>query len=104
MIWMPSLSEEAMNRIFANIMGGWLGCVRPELQSLAQPIITATVNMFFQISQDLLPTPVKCHYTFNLRDPAKMVQGVLMVNVKLSLQNQKDLISLYLHEMCRQFR
>ena len=29
------------------------------------------------------------HYTFNLRDPAKMVQGMLMVDVKSSLQKQK---------------
>merc|ERR550532_3172192 len=104
MIWMPSLSEEAMNRIFANIMGGWLGCVRPELEALAQPIIKATVNMFFQISQDLLPTPVKCHYTFNLRDPAKMVQGVLMVDVKLALKDRNDFLKLWLHEASRQFR
>lgn len=24
MVWMTALSEEAMNRIFANILGGWL--------------------------------------------------------------------------------
>ena len=63
---------------------------RPHRQELADPIIRCTVDMYQKISSDLLPTPVKCHYTFNLRDPAKMLQGIMMVNVKLSLNNNKD--------------
>jgi len=104
MVWMTALSEEAMNRIFANILGGWLGHVKPELEECAVPIIKATVELFFRISEDLLPTPVKCHYTFNLRDPSKMVQGMLMVSVKHSLTKRQDLLELFLHEACRQFR
>ena len=104
MIWIPALSQNAMHRILSSILGGWLGVNKPDLQSLADPIMTATVKMFFQISQDLLPTPVKCHYTFNLRDPAKMVQGMLMIDVKSSLQKQEDLIDLFLHESSRVFR
>jgi dynein heavy chain len=104
MIWMPSISNEAMNTILASILGGWLGHVKPDVQNLAKPIIKSTVDMFSRITQDLLPTPVKCHYTFNLRDPAKIVQGMMMVNVKKSLQNQDQLVDLYLHEACRQFR
>merc|ERR1712196_690033 len=73
MIWMPSLLQEAMNTILASILGGWLGHVKPEVQNLAVPLIKATVDMYTRITTDLLPTPVKCHYTFNLRDPAKMV-------------------------------
>jgi len=104
MMWIPALSQDAMQRILASILGGWLGVNKPDLEELATPIIKATVQMFFQIAQDLLPTPVKCHYTFNLRDPAKMMQGMLMVDIKHSLKNDKDLIDLYLHESCRVFR
>ncbi|CAJ1382663.1 unnamed protein product, partial [Effrenium voratum] len=104
MIWIPALSQDAMHRILSSILGGWLGVNRADLQSLAVPVINATVKMFFQISQDLLPTPVKCHYTFNLRDPAKMIQGMLMVDVKSTLKTDKDLIDLFLHESCRVFR
>merc|ERR1719160_349894 len=104
MIWMTALSTEAMNRILSSILGGWLGEVKPDLKPLAAPIIHATVEMFFKITNDLLPTPVKCHYTFNLRDPAKMVQGMLMVNVKKGLKTPDDLYDLFLHEASRQFR
>ncbi|CAE7749350.1 DNAH6 [Symbiodinium sp. CCMP2592] len=72
------------------VAGGWLGVNKPDLQELSVPVINATVKMFFQISKDLLPTPVKCHYTFNLRDPAKMVQGMLMVDVKTSLKSNQE--------------
>jgi len=85
------------------ILGGWLGVQAPDLQDLAVPIVSATVDIFFKIVTDLLPTPLKCHYTFNLRDPAKMVQGMLMVNVKTDLTDSESLTRLWLHETCRQF-
>ncbi|CAK0841283.1 unnamed protein product [Prorocentrum cordatum] len=104
MLWMPNLSLEAMNQILSSILGGWLHNVKPDLEGVAVPIVKASVDMFFKITNDLLPTPVKCHYTFNLRDPAKVVQGMLMVNVKKALNSEKDLTNLFLHEMSRQFR
>eukprot|EP00746_Dinoflagellata_sp_MGD_P154845 gnl/MRDRNA2_/MRDRNA2_85065_c0_seq4.p1 gnl/MRDRNA2_/MRDRNA2_85065_c0~~gnl/MRDRNA2_/MRDRNA2_85065_c0_seq4.p1 ORF type:complete len:4104 (-),score=817.24 gnl/MRDRNA2_/MRDRNA2_85065_c0_seq4:76-11610(-) len=104
MIWMTALSSEAMNRILSSILGGWLGEVKQDLQPLAVPIIQSTVEMFFKITNDLLPTPAKCHYTFNLRDPAKMVQGMLMINVKKGLKSESDLYELFMHETARQFR
>eukprot|EP00929_Paragymnodinium_shiwhaense_P038463 TRINITY_DN20312_c0_g2_i5.p1 TRINITY_DN20312_c0_g2~~TRINITY_DN20312_c0_g2_i5.p1 ORF type:complete len:4212 (-),score=1387.32 TRINITY_DN20312_c0_g2_i5:193-12828(-) len=104
MMWMPSLSESAMNRILSSILGGWLGSVQPTLRPLSSSLVKAAVDIFFRISEDLLPTPLKCHYTFNLRDPAKMIQGMMMISVKHSLQEEKDLINLFLHEASRQFR
>jgi dynein heavy chain len=104
MMWMTALSEEAMNRILLSILSGWTNLVAPNLADIAQPIVKAGVEVFYKCSNDLLPTPEKCHYTFNLRDPAKMLQGMLMVNVKLSLNSEQDFINLFLHESCRQFR
>ncbi|CAE8718870.1 unnamed protein product, partial [Polarella glacialis] len=103
MIWMASLPQVTMRRILTSILGGWLGVQAPDLQDLAVPIVSATVDIFFKIVTDLLPTPLKCHYTFNLRDPAKMVQGMLMVNVKTDLTDSESLTRLWLHETCRQF-
>ena len=104
MVWMVSLPADTMNRILGSIFSGWLGLNKPELQELGAPIMAATVDTFFSITRDLLPTPLKCHYTFNLRDPAKMLQGVLMVSLRTDLTDKDSLVSLSLHEACRQFR
>eukprot|EP00928_Gymnodinium_smaydae_P068043 TRINITY_DN5109_c0_g2_i1.p1 TRINITY_DN5109_c0_g2~~TRINITY_DN5109_c0_g2_i1.p1 ORF type:complete len:2204 (+),score=637.65 TRINITY_DN5109_c0_g2_i1:114-6725(+) len=104
MIWMTSLPSETMNRILCSILSGWLMLNNAELERFAKPIVSCTVDMFFKIVTDLLPTPAKCHYTFNLRDPAKMLQGVLMVHVETELKSRDSLVGLWLHEACRQFR
>ena len=53
--------------------------------------------------QELLPTPAKSHYTFNLRDLAKVMQGVLSAESKC-VKNKKDFLRLYIHESTRVFR
>ncbi|CAJ1432691.1 unnamed protein product [Effrenium voratum] len=92
MIWMTALPQDTMHRILSSILGGWLGVKKPALQDMAGSIVSASVEMFFRTIADLLPTPVKCHYTFNLRDPAKMLQGMLMVHVKTELTDEDSLV------------
>merc|ERR1719271_1717652 len=108
MIWITSMSEEAMRKIFSSILAGWAGLVKPEIAPLASPMVQSITDVFFKITEDLLPTPVKCHYTFNLRDPAKIVQGILQVS-KPWIQARKadhktNFVNLFIHESSRQFR
>jgi hypothetical protein len=44
------------------------------LQAACEPIVSATVELYNAIRAELLPTPSKSHYTFNLRDMSKVVQ------------------------------
>ena len=64
--------------------------------------VNCTIKIYQQIAQDLRPTPTKSHYTFNLRDVAKVFQGVLMVKPKQAAM-PKSIVGLWMHECMRVF-
>ncbi len=103
LVWEPQLPKKSMTYIFSLIMRGYLGVVAPGLQELAGPLIESTVDIYDKICKQMLPTPTKSHYTFNLRDLSKVVQGMLMV-FKKELTEEKYLLKLWLHESARVFR
>lgn len=48
------------------------------MKDLNEPLVNATISVYMTITSQLLPTPAKSHYTFNLRDLSKVFQGMLM--------------------------
>eukprot|EP00898_Chlorokybus_atmophyticus_P004944 jgi/Chlat1/5450/Chrsp36S00417 len=70
---------------------------------LRDPIVAGTIMVYNAIRAELLPTPSRSHYTFNLRDLAKVVQGVLRADPQ-RVQGPKDMLCLWLHEATRVFQ
>lgn len=64
--------------------------------------VAATVDLYTQITNSLLPIPAKFHYTFNLRDVAKVFQGILMTK-PVSIASLDTFARLWLHECSRVF-
>eukprot|EP00605_Chrysophyceae_sp_TOSAG23-4_P001498 GSChrysophyteH1.ASY1.ANO1.1642.1 assembled CDS len=64
--------------------------------------VTGTIEMYHRISEELLPTPSKFHYTFNLRDISKVFQGVLMIRPR-KCQEPETFAKLWVHECQRIF-
>lgn len=59
----------------------------PAVKDLNEPLVDATICVYSTITSQLLPTPAKSHYTFNLRDLSKVFQGMLMAessNIEVS--------------------
>lgn len=69
-------------------------------QRICEPLIYAALNLHTRMSQVFLPTAIKFHYIFNLRDLANIFQGILFATGE-SCPDANVLIQLWLHEANR---
>ena len=103
-IGINEFDEDTMLRIFSSIMsramrdGGFSG----EVQSITQSIVASTMQVYKSAIENLLPTPAKSHYTFNLRDFSRVINGVLLIPAKLATDKNK-MCRLWAHEVYRVF-
>uniref|UniRef100_A0ABM5FKF8 Dynein axonemal heavy chain 1 isoform X2 n=1 Tax=Pogona vitticeps TaxID=103695 RepID=A0ABM5FKF8_9SAUR len=109
------MEDSSKKMIFSTILGSWMAgklgeiCYRdpvpgcPEMEDLNEPLVGATIQVYSTITSQLLPTPAKSHYTFNLRDLSKVFQGMLMAEPS-KIEDKLQLLRLWYHESCRVFR
>ncbi|KAI8841134.1 dynein heavy chain and region D6 of dynein motor-domain-containing protein [Chytriomyces cf. hyalinus JEL632] len=97
------MEDSSLQRIFGTILGGFLQKFPPEISSKTDAIVAASIQIYNTIRAELLPTPAKSHYTFNLRDLAKVVQGVLSADIK-TVNIETDIVRLWIHECMRVFQ
>ena len=70
---------------------------------MSQSLLAATVQMYNTIRAEMLPTPSKSHYTFNLRDLSKVVQGCMRADPKSTSDRKQVCVCTYLgckHTSC----
>eukprot|EP00756_Hemistasia_phaeocysticola_P037793 Hpha_TRINITY_DN16720_c2_g4::TRINITY_DN16720_c2_g4_i3::g.79638::m.79638/K10408/DNAH; dynein heavy chain, axonemal len=96
------LSTHTMKRIFYSMLHGFLGIFGADVRQMSGALVDATLECYSRIAAEMRPTPKKSHYTFNLRDLSKVVQGILMID-KGGLPNKEALIRLWCHEATRVF-
>ncbi|XP_067855101.1 dynein axonemal heavy chain 1 [Heptranchias perlo] len=96
------MDDSSKLMIFSTILGSWLDSAE-EVKLLNEPLVAATIKVYSTITSQLLPTPAKSHYTFNLRDLSKVFQGMLMAE-SADNQNKVLLLRLWYHESCRVFK
>ena len=103
MIYAPLIAEDSMRLIYCSVLKGFLGTFDQTYADMATGIVEASVGLYREILKGMRPTPSKCHYTFNLRDLAKVVQGMLQIT-KAKLSSTDGLLRLWAHEASRVFR
>lgn len=126
-------SPEAQMTIFSQILSGHLKqhLFSAQIQSSASAVIQAAITLHDKMVHSFLPTAIKFHYTFNLRDLCNVFQVMLITSnlhavFPTGLQNEKwnilfnicviqgiffagpesvtngtDLALLWIHESCR---
>nr|XP_021153643.1 dynein heavy chain 12, axonemal isoform X1 [Columba livia]XP_021153644.1 dynein heavy chain 12, axonemal isoform X1 [Columba livia]XP_021153645.1 dynein heavy chain 12, axonemal isoform X1 [Columba livia]XP_021153646.1 dynein heavy chain 12, axonemal isoform X1 [Columba livia]XP_021153647.1 dynein heavy chain 12, axonemal isoform X1 [Columba livia]XP_021153648.1 dynein heavy chain 12, axonemal isoform X1 [Columba livia] len=99
-----SFSDETMLRIFSTIVAFYLRTneFSSEYMTIGNQIVTATLEVYKEAIKNLLPTPAKSHYTFNLRDFARVICGCLLIK-KESVESKRVMIRLFVHEVFRVF-
>jgi len=99
------MSDASLVVIFDSILGATLGKkFTQDVASLSTKFVEATVEVYNVVRRDLLPTPAKSHYTFNLRDLARVFQGLLRADPKLVARDTNELYGLWMHENMRVFQ
>lgn len=99
---LPTPNTNTLISIFGGIIVGFFSDFAKTIQSLTEPVVLAAVTLYDRISQELLPTPTKSHYVFNLRDLSKCIQGVLQADSS-SFTSQAQILRLFYHEAMRVF-
>lgn len=99
-----SFDDEAMKTIFSKIIEWHLKVndFPPSMNSCVKPVITGTMHVYHEAILNLLPTPTKSHYLFNLRDFSRVVQGILL-SMPDTAQDVASIKRLWLHEVYRVF-
>ncbi|XP_017170010.1 dynein axonemal heavy chain 9 isoform X1 [Mus musculus] len=96
---------DALSSIYSTILTHHLkfGNFPTTLQKSIPPLINLAVTFHQKIATTFLPTAIKFHYIFNLRDFANIFQGILFSSVEC-VKSTQDLVKLYLHESSRVYR
>ncbi|KPI87221.1 putative dynein heavy chain [Leptomonas seymouri] len=103
LICQPALSESSTRRIFGSLLYGFLQqWDSEEIRGLSSKLVTATLICYERITQEKLPTPTRSHYTFNLRDMGKVIQGIMQTSPRVTT-SVAAFHRLFLHEVSRTF-
>uniref|UniRef100_A0A1I8HFN9 AAA domain-containing protein n=1 Tax=Macrostomum lignano TaxID=282301 RepID=A0A1I8HFN9_9PLAT len=95
-------SESNLKRIFGSMISQKLQDFEEDIKPVGEVVTQATIDLYYAVCQKFLPTPLKIHYLFNLRDISKVFQGMLRAN-KSFHDTRAAITRLWIHECFRVF-
>ena len=95
--------EASIQKMFRSIIDQKFQDFEEEVKPLGERITTATIEVYHTVAAQLLPTPAKSHYLFNMRDISKVFQGLMRANREY-YDSKESITKLWIHEMLRVFQ
>ena len=96
-------NPSSLKTIFGAICDWFLCDFGSSIKKMGDKLVDATTELYDLVGQELLPTPLKSHYTYNLRDLSKVFQGIAQSNGDL-MSNNEEMVRLWGHECKRVFQ
>merc|ERR1719506_302839 len=103
LVFVTPFDDESLGRIFSTSCSKFFAAMSRDVAAQVPNVVQATLDVYNLVSKELLPTPAKSHYTFNMRDVSKVFQG-MCVCTRESLPKIDDLVRCWVHENERVFK
>ena len=104
-VTLPSVAS--INQIFGSMLKAKFDPSDPkkveEVWGASERLVGLTIDIWNKTKAKMLPTPAKFHYIFNLRDLARVFQGVFMADEHDTITSETMLLTLWKHECDRVF-
>eukprot|EP01059_Diplonema_ambulator_P035162 TRINITY_DN8181_c0_g2_i3.p1 TRINITY_DN8181_c0_g2~~TRINITY_DN8181_c0_g2_i3.p1 ORF type:complete len:4166 (+),score=1836.14 TRINITY_DN8181_c0_g2_i3:116-12613(+) len=95
--------ENDLNLIYGSIMKGHWSKWSKDTRNIAGHVTAATIKLHKQVTKTFLPTAIKFHYQWNMREMFNIFQG-LCNSVQKEHDKPTEVVRLWIHECERTFR
>ncbi|XP_029448950.1 dynein heavy chain 14, axonemal isoform X2 [Rhinatrema bivittatum] len=102
MIVLPQPSIQSLQRIFQVQLATHFQKYDflPDVKKCRDLLVSCSIALYCRMCHCMLPTPAKCHYTFNQRDLFKVLQGLLQAHESVVVSKDTT-AQLLVHEATR---
>ncbi|XP_028285542.1 dynein heavy chain 2, axonemal [Parambassis ranga] len=94
--------ESQIKCIYSTMINQKLQVFKEEVKPIGRVLTQATLDLYYAVTANFLPTPSKIHYLFNLRDISKVFQGLLRAQPDFH-DSKTNITRLWIHECFRVF-